>query len=598
MKNFKRVMALLLTLIMVLSLTACGQPANQTTEAPEQNTTGDSTESKDSAASEAPTEAPTEDAFDPREICEGVTITIAVAEDNEVSDWETNAMTLAIEEALGVNLEFEVYAYADYFDKIGVMVNGGDKLPDIIFDDANLTGIKAANYTQWAEQEAIIPLTEYYNNPDYSKNIMEAAERCGLDLGSALVDGDGEIWGAPKYMAAPTNEVPNRMWINEEYCKLLGMDIPKTTEDFYQLCKAFKAYGDVNGNGIDDEIAFTGRGDNFRWFQVLMNPFVYARGTNYLVVENSEMYFAYTTEEWKEGLKYVKKFMDEGLIDPNALTQDRATYMTVATDIEAGLLADIYYQPQMVSDDKLLQVKTRLEYSYVEPFIGPEGRQYGSYAPVVPVVGAVITTECENPDAAFLVLDMLCSEELSISCRYGKRGENWDYWTEVQESLLREGTKVADYGTHTGDEPYIIAYNDGAYWGTGTAQNNGYMSAGPYCIQNEVYKGVATLVSAAEGDELAELTIEYNKGYHSSTYAEIGFAPAEPIYTLPMTADESTEVNDIMQTLNNYVKESIGAFLTGQWDIDGYWDTFQAELDKIGVDEALAIYQTSYNRTK
>ena len=212
MKNFKRVIAMLLALIMALSMAACGGNSNTETKEPEQTVAGGNAE-----ATEKVDDATTVEVFDPKSICEGVTITIAVAEDNEVSDWETNATTLAIEEALGVNLEFEVYAYADYFDKINVMVNGGDKLPDIIFDDTNLTGITATNYTNWAQQGAIISLNEYYDNSDFAKNLIAASEACGLDLGSALVDGDGKIWGVPKYVSNPTNEVPNRLWINAEY---------------------------------------------------------------------------------------------------------------------------------------------------------------------------------------------------------------------------------------------------------------------------------------------------------------------------------------------------------------------------------------------
>ena len=76
------------------------------------------------------------------------------------------------------------------------------------------------------------------------------------------------------------------------------------------------------------------------------------------------------------------------------------------------------------------------------------------------------------------------------------------------------------------------------------------------------------------------------------------YAPEERIITLPMTTEENQTAKEIQKTLDNYVNESIGAFLTGQWDIDEYWDTYLAELEKIGIDDALAIYQTSYDRTK
>ena len=72
-KMFKRMTALALMLVMVLSMTAHGEAA-----------------------------------FDPKSVCEGVKITIAVPADDEVIDWDTNALTLYIEESLGVDLEFDV----------------------------------------------------------------------------------------------------------------------------------------------------------------------------------------------------------------------------------------------------------------------------------------------------------------------------------------------------------------------------------------------------------------------------------------------------------------------------------------------------------
>ena len=73
--------------------------------------------------------------------------------------------------------------------------------------------------------------------------------------------------------------------------------------------------------------------------------------------------------------------------------------------------------------------------------------------------------------------------------------------------------------------------------------------------------------------------------------------PDESVISLPMTAEETVDANEIQGNLDSYITESIGAFLTGEWDIDSYWDTYLTELEKIGVNEALTLYQTSYDRT-
>lgn len=73
--------------------------------------------------------------------------------------------------------------------------------------------------------------------------------------------------------------------------------------------------------------------------------------------------------------------------------------------------------------------------------------------------------------------------------------------------------------------------------------------------------------------------------------------PDEIVLFLPMRGDERAEVSEIQYSLDNYVKESIGAFLSGEWDIDEAWESYLSVLEKIGIDRALEIYQNSYNRT-
>ena len=38
------------------------------------------------------------------------------------------------------------------------------------------------------------------------------------------------------------------MWVNSEWLKKVGMDVPKTTDEFKEMLKRFKET-DLNGNG-------------------------------------------------------------------------------------------------------------------------------------------------------------------------------------------------------------------------------------------------------------------------------------------------------------------------------------------------------------
>ena len=575
-KLFKRMLALSLALVMMLSLAITAQA----------------------------------DEFDPRSVCEGVKITIAVPADDEVIDWDTNALTLYIEESLGVDLEFNVYASADYLDKLNVMVNGGAKLPDIIFGSDH-GDISANNiYLNWAEAGAIIPLNEYYENPAYAKNVNDSSAICGVDIPAMIADPNGVIWGVPRLLESPTQESRQKMWISTKYMEKVGVDkVPTNTEEYYELCKAFADAGDLNGNGIADEIALPGQGDalaNLAWFNYLMSAYVYAWDDFYLDVTDGELEFAYTTDAWKEGLKYIKRFFDEGIFDKNMLTMDGASYTAIISDPAIRCLSEVGYYPGMTITPGYVKHAEMLLYEYVPALDGPEKEGEAFFLPSVAKVAAVISADCENPLAAFLVLDFMCSEEMGLSNRFGRRGIDWVYNSDLSTDELNvrlqeafgEG-KTADMysGKLKSEYPVPVIWEFGTViWGKNVPQNRAYMHAGPFIRARYLYMGLDVLYD--ESTPETKPTALWNQKYADSMMATIAEAPAEHILRLPMTADEAAEVNEIQLGLNSYVFESIGAFLSGAWDIDAYWDTYLGELDKIGVEDALAMYQTSFDRTK
>lgn len=586
MKQYKRMLALLLALVMVLSLVACGNDDTPETTNGTPNA-NEETQGTEQVAAE----------FDPRTITEGVTLTIAVAADDEVTDWETNLVTQMIEEEFGVDLQFEVYASADFTDKMNLMVQGGDHLPDIIISN----GSKGLNdqIKSWSSAGAIIPLNEYYENPDYAKYINMAVEKEGWDFVSTMKDADGNLWGMPKYVGALNDATAYRLWINEEYAAACGFDeMPTTTEEFFELCKAFAAAGDLNGNGLDDEVIFTGKSDiDEYWFRFLMSSFVYSMDDKYLDVENGELRLAYTTEEWKEGLKYIKQFFDEGLLDTTILTQDSSAQNAIIRDPETVCLAQINYYPQMQMGTTAETMKARLGYDYVPCLQGPSGRMEAYYSDPLAYPGGVITVDCENPEAAFIIMDYMCSYTVSIYNRFGQEGVDWDWYDNVDDSKFPNGTTKDMYLNEdgTGSVPEFISYTNDTYWGKGNPQNAGYMNAGP---RIEYSSGVGRAMVGGETEE-AKASAEWWNFYFLEMIPDVlQYKPEERIITLPLTEEEDNSISEMAKVIKNYFMEAGANFITGAWDIDEDWDTYLAEMEKMGVNELLEVYQTAYDRTK
>ena len=82
-----------------------------------------------------------------------------------------------------------------------------------------------------------------------------------------------------------------------------------------------------------------------------MNCFVYAGDCDYFTVNDGVVGAAYTTEEWKEGLKYIRDMIKDGLIATESLTMDRNQLDTLANATETSLFSIVYYSMAMINMD-------------------------------------------------------------------------------------------------------------------------------------------------------------------------------------------------------------------------------------------------------
>ena len=525
--------------------------------------------------------------FDPKAICEGVTLHVATKEVTRISDWENNEETKYIEDTLGVKLVFDVYPSADFSDKINAMVMAGDELPDLII--GSTTG-----WQNWAREGALLELSRYYDDPNFSANIRAQSEGAGYDIGSYMRDGEGKIYGIPKLEQGLNMQSKYIFWIYKPWLDQMGVDVPATTEDFYNVCKYVQEH-DMNGNGDPtDEYVIMGAGlhDNSTgredWFSPLMSPFVYAWNQDFVVIEDGKVDFAYTQDAWKDGLKYIKRFFDEGMIGTDILTNSADDCKAIQYTVPIKILSFAGWGWEGPD------LKGQTEFTYIDGLIGPDGRKANSYyMPILPGVGGVISADCKNPDAAFLVADLLCSEHVSLMTRYGKEGYHWAYWDEVLAGDVLNPAEYVPQGGEAYDIEWISTYADTTFWSSTETQTASWQQTGPY-IRNAALQNVRAMqVSATtEEDKLAMLKRDVNQ---AGLIAGIANAPAEVFDYYPMTAEQTEAASEIQLTLNNYVKEMTASFLTGKKDIDADWDSFQAELKKIGIDQLQEIYQSAYS---
>jgi putative aldouronate transport system substrate-binding protein len=509
-------------------------------------------------------------------------LTVWVPENIRIEDWKTNNMTQILEKEGNLDLKFVTLPSGnDYKTKVNMALTAGKKedLPDVILQD--YTCFDDSQVWEWAQAKTIIPLTKYYDDPKLAENLNIAEKRTGVKYRSQITSPDGNIYGIATFNQSYGNEYPDKMWYSKSWLEKLGAKEPTTANEFYQLLKKVHET-DLNGNGKADEIGLIGTfGTNNKyagWFPYLMNSFVYAGDAQYRVVDNGKVGLAYTTNEWKEGLKYIRKMFSEGLIAPETLTMDKEQFTTLMNSESQVVFSLDYFAPDMLTAGG----PRVTEYKYLAPLAGPNGKKYASYRQSTANISFIVTANCKNPEAAFKLGDLMSSEEIGITQRWGEEKKDWDYIKNVKDA--------DSYKASVSSFPIsIVAYNDTAFWGGNGVSNGSWRQTGPYVRQYGIACGVGIDPKKTE-----QYTIILNGAW--DLYQQGKFNPEKTIAKLIYTTDESNQISEIESNLKTYVNEQTAAYLMGNKDIDADWDNFQKEIENIGASQYVKVEQTVYDR--
>lgn len=558
----QKLIALLMVLSLCLSLLAgCGEkvdPTDAPTDAPKQTEA-----TQDDKATEAPATDPVP--------AEPDKLTIWIAENLKVEDWETNAQTLWLEENGNFDLEFVSLASSDYETKVSMALTVGkiEELPDVIIGSFDNVGL-----WEYAQAETIVPLTEYYADQEKSPNIHGQIEGAGYDYTKTLYLPDGNVYSVATFNQSYANEYPHKIWIYKPWLDALGEDIPTTTEELYQLLKKVKET-DLNGNGKHDEIPVLGDTDTYKgYFSALMNSFEYAEGldgTNF--TDDGEVYAAFATEAWKDGLAYITKLFDEDLIISEALTMDTAQAKTLLTGEEQLVFAFVTFTPISGNPNSDNWIS-------ILPVEGPDGVRWASYMQTTASSRFVVTANCKNVDAAFRLGDLLSSVSIGIQSRFGKEGVDWAYAENMDITGM--------VPTVDGFDPSIVMLDGDSNW-KAQLQNNCWRQSGVYVRTYGIANGRML--------DPATVTIFNKLSYDSQKmYQDAALHPKYDPSQLIFNEEELEVLADIEETLEKYRAEFQANVLAGNIDLDKEWDNYLAELDKIGLDEWLSAYQDAFDR--
>lgn len=514
----------------------------------------------------------------------------------------------------GVDLDFIVTDTDQFKTKLNLLFTAGDA-PDVVSGAGNgTTMMNPGQVLGYYAQDLIFDLAPLVD--EWSVNIIKHFEDTDNfpGLKEVAYTPDGKLLGIPNLNTCYHCSIYQKFWINNAWLENLDLDIPTTPEEFKQTMIAFRDQ-DANGNGDpSDEIPIVGCvSSSFTAIDgFLMMPFQY-NDSNFerlAVDEDGKVYASYTQNGYREGLKYLNDLWNEELIHPDTFTMNRdemRAYNRVETFEQPrmyGTVAGAHHGYPAPTGGDLEGISERQkDYTAMKPLIGDDGSQYTvdhTFKQNYTIGQMLISTDSEIPEIAFRWIDA-----------------QWDGFYHDRSSGTYALGDIANQGIPGEDGSWMYADEgdkgyDGQQAWYKTVNPDGYPGYEDNPEDHPYFENISIRIYAGtnyhsgwtipEGltykddhpQDIEQMLYEFtDKNYAPYTY------PLE--LTLPLvwlSAESGLEVSNYEVQLKTTVDEYVAKFVTGILDIhsDGDWNMFLEELDGIGLEQYLQMYQDAIDK--
>ena len=433
----------------------------------------------------------------------------------------------------GIHVNWVQVPGSELATKLNLSLSSGD-YPDIMYATPELVN-------QYLDTGIFLDLTEIM--PERMPNVYQQVQAYGAL--KDITDDSGKIWFVPKLEGSVAMwEID---WINQSWLDELDLEVPKTTDELYEVLKAFKA---AKG---DDCIPMT----MGPWADKLHN-FYYAFNTwsdwQMFSEETGMEYGPYDhAEEMRACLTYLNKLYSEGLLDNEYLTRDDDAINAMISNNQTG-----YFYAWADDASRLIEGGTLgVNYSYVNPLKGPEG--YSGWYGCNPVtMRFYINANSKVLDKVIEMCDYIFSEE----------GRNLFTW----------GVEGVTYKVVDGKKEFVAEIMDNP--------------AGPLDGRRQFGVNPVSFLHVSEWEGWLGVLPEYVMMIAANTADSV--APAQPL--LSSTVDEEIELANLMTDIKKYVDSQLPLFINGTLNTESDFDAFIAQLEKMGIKDAKAIKDAQFQR--
>lgn len=439
-----------------------------------------------------------------------------------------------------------------------------------------------ADLLKLSNQGVVLPLNDLIDK--YGPNIKKALD-ANPEFKKMATAPDGKIYGLPQWVDCFHCSYQDKLWMNSDWLKKVGLPQPKTTDDMRAVLEAFKTK-DPNGNGKADEIPLSAdtRDALIPYF---MNAFIYdPQGTSgnnasTLVLNNGKVDLQANKDGWKQGLTYLKGLYADGLIDKGAFTQNPDGLLAQGNNADNVILGSATVLHPGIAVTIGSKDGRDKQYNAVPPLTGPGGANFTGYNfPSAPGATFVLTNKAtpEMQVQAIKMLDYIFTQQGEIEALFGPKGESYNTpgpkdvaLDKTLKPLYKQIPLPAGAKPRNGNWSALAQYNN-----TAAFRNS---------------EAVSTAVYTQEG---------YERRLFDATKLYAGHedkASIFPYWRAWVDPSLSSELATLQTNIESYVQQNSLQFITGSKNIDTGWDAYVKGLSSLGLDRYLQIEQEAYDKS-
>jgi putative aldouronate transport system substrate-binding protein len=335
----------------------------------------------------------------------------------------------AVEKLVGKKLKITWVPNAEYGDKSNVTL-ASDKVPDVM-----VANEKSPSFVKAAEAGAFWDLT---GKLDKFPNLKPANEQTAKNSMT-----NGKTYGI--YRVRPL--LRSGIVIRKDWLAKLGLKEPQSVDDLYAIAKAFTDR-DPDGNGKKDTYGLIIP----KW------PGNYASASPYDVIEtwfgapngwgerDGKLVPGFDTPEFLTANEWLRKWVKEGLVNPDFATLDSANWNDPFVQGKGGMIIDVNVRATQLLD--LFKEKNPKDFdkvTLVGNLKGPDGQKHSypftGYNMVMAISKQHTRTE-QQLDQVLQTLDKLESKEGSILLTNGIEGRNFKADGQYAVPINQDDPKV------------------------------------------------------------------------------------------------------------------------------------------------------------